>query len=70
MADSEKLKDMTTVERTMVVTVLRHPENYNMTDWEADFISGLADKYAQWDVNMYISPKQLSIIQRIHDKQV
>ena len=45
--------------------VLGSAELNARNSWEEEFVEGLADKYAQWGDDMFISEKQIEILCRI-----
>jgi len=45
--------------------LLSDAENGAKTEWEMEFISGIQVKYAQWGDRMFVSDKQLAILERM-----
>jgi hypothetical protein len=39
-----------------------------ISEWEANFISDLQERFEQWEEKMYISEKQADTIERIYNK--
>lgn len=42
--------------------------NEMLSKWESDFVDDQRKRYEQYGTNMFLSPKQLQVLQRVENK--